>query len=114
AVNGPRMAIPAGFVYKNGPIYVLSQREHGPQEQTVPGVGTAKEFVVITRRKGRDTSLEEFSAAPRLLQGAQWEDAAKALADKGKSRARGPDESVKRWRGSCDILELTPNVPAAV
>jgi hypothetical protein len=113
-VNGRRMTIPAWFVYRNGRIYVLSQREPGPQEQTVPGVGAAQEFVVVTRRKGRDTSLEEFSAAPRLLQGAEWEDAAKALADKRKSRAGAPDESVKRWRGSCDILELTPNVPAAV
>ncbi len=113
-VNGRRMTIPAWFVYKNGRIYVLSQREPGPQEQTVPGAGAAKEFAVVTRRKGRDTSLEEFSAAPRLLQGAEWEDAAQALADKRKSRAGAPDESVKRWRGSCDILELTPNVPAAV
>ena len=111
--DGRRTTIPAWFVYRNGKIYVLSQREPGPQEQTVPGIGQAKEFVVVTRRKGRDTSLEEFSAAPRLLEGAEWEDAAKALADKRKSRAGAPDESVKRWRGSCDILELTPNVPAA-
>ena len=68
--------------------------------------------MVVTRRKGRDTSLEEFTAAPRILEGAEWEDAAKALADKRKSRAGPPDESVKRWRGACDILELTPNVPA--
>jgi hypothetical protein len=110
--GGRRVTIPAWFVYRNGKIYVLSQREPGPQEQTVPGIGDAKEFVVVTRRKGRDTSLEEFTAAPRLLEGAEWEDAAKALADKRKSRAGAPDESVQRWRGACDILELTPNVPA--
>jgi hypothetical protein len=110
--DGRRTTIPAWFVYRNGKIYVLSQREPGPQEQTVPGIGQAKEFVVVTRRKGRDTSLEEFTAAPRLLEGAEWEDAAKALADKRKSRAGAPDQSVQRWRGSCDILELTPNVPA--
>jgi hypothetical protein len=23
-----------------------------------------------------------------------------------------PEESIGRWRGSCDIVELTPNVPA--
>jgi hypothetical protein len=110
--NGRRTTIPAWFVYRNGKIDVLSQREPGPQEQTVPGIGQAKEFVVVTRRKGRDTSLEEFTAAPRLLEDAEWEDAAKALADKRKSRAGPPEESVKRWRGTCDILELTPNVPA--
>jgi len=113
-VNGRRMTIPAWFVYRNGKIYVLSQREAGPQEQTVPGVGRAREFLIVTRRKGRDTQLEEFVAAPRLLEGAEWEDVAKALADKRKSRAGAPDESIRRWRGTCDILELTPNVPALV
>ena len=111
---GAEGTIPAWFVYKNGRIYVLSQKQPGPQEQTVPGVGGAKEFVVVTRRKGRDTSAQEFTAAPRLLEGAEWEEAAKALADKRKSRGGAPAESIGRWRGTCDILELTPNVPAFV
>jgi len=113
-VHGRRITIPAWFVYKDGKIYVLSQREPGPEEQTVPGVGRAREFVIVTRRKGRDTSLEEFVAAPRLLEGAEWENAAKALADKRKSRAGAAEDSIGRWRGACDILELTPNVPALV
>ena len=113
-VRGRRVMIPAWFVYKDGRIYVLSQKQPGPQEQTVPGVGEAKEFVVVTRRKGRDTSAQEFTAAPRLLEAAEWEEAAKALVDKRKSRAGAPAESTGRWRGTCDILELTPNVPALV
>jgi hypothetical protein len=113
-LHGRRTTIPAWFVYRNGRIYLLSQREPGPQEQTIPGVGQAKEFVVVTRRTGRDTALDEFVAAPRLLDGAEWEDAAKALADKRKSRAGAPDDSVRRWRGTSDILELTPAVPAGV
>jgi hypothetical protein len=113
-IAGRRTTMPAWFVYKDGKIYVLSQREPGPAEQTVPGAGQATGFVVVTRRKGRDTSLEEFGAAPRILQGAEWEEAAKALADKRKSRAGAPDESVRRWRDSCDIIELTPNVPVGV
>jgi hypothetical protein len=36
------------------------------------------------------------------------------LADKRKSRGGAPAESIGRWRGTCDILELTPNVPAFV
>ena len=113
-VNGRRQAIPAWFVYRDGKIYVLSQREPGPQEQTVPGIGRAKEFFVTTRRKGRDTALDEFSAAPRLLEGAEWETMATALVDKRKSRVGPPGESLARWRGSADILELTPNVPVEV
>jgi hypothetical protein len=112
--NGRRATIPAWFAYKNGKLYLLSQKNPGPEEQTVPGVGQSNEFVVVTRRKGRDTSLEEFTAAPRLLEGAEWEDAAKLLADRRRSRNGPPAESINRWRGSADILELTPNVPATV
>jgi hypothetical protein len=78
----------------------------------VPGVPDAQKLVVITRRKLRDTSLEEFSAAQRLLEGSEWEAAAALLADKRKSRVGSPAENIARWRGSCDIAELTPNVPA--
>ena len=108
--HGRRKTAPAWFAYKNGRIYLVSQREPGPQEQTVPGVPDATELVVVTRRKGRDTSLDEFTAAQRKLEGPEWEEAAKVLADKRKSRAGAPTESIARWRGSCDIVELVPNV----
>ena len=111
---GKRRSIPAWFAYKNGKIYVLSQKEPGPEEQTIPFLSEAKELFVTTRRKGRDTSLEEFTAAPRLLAGAEWEEAAKALVDRRRSRVGPPGESLGRWRGTCDIVELTPNVPAIV
>jgi hypothetical protein len=113
-VGGSRRSVPAWFAYKNGRIYVLSQREPGPDEQTVPGAGDVQEMLVTTRRKGRDTSLEEFSVAPRVLEGPEWDEAAKLLVDKRKSRAGAPGESLARWRKGCDILELTPNVPAGV
>jgi len=109
--SGRRRTAPVWFAYKDGKILLLSQREPGPEEQTVPGVPDAKELVVITRHKGRDTSLEEFSAAQRMLEGAEWEEAAKVLVDKRKSRLGPPADSIKRWRGSADIVELTPNVP---
>jgi hypothetical protein len=112
-VDGPggrRRTVPAWFSYKNGRIYVLSQREPGPNEQTVPGVPGAKEMVVVTRRKGRDTSLDEFTAAPRVLEGAEWEAAAVALVDRRRSRNGPPGDSLARWRGACDIVELTPNI----
>ena len=35
--NGRRKLIPSWFVYRNGKIFVLSQREPGPEDQTVPG-----------------------------------------------------------------------------
>jgi hypothetical protein len=73
-------------------------------------VPDAQELVVVTRRKLRDTSLQEFTAAQRLLEGAEWETAAKMLVDRRRSRVGPPDESLSRWRGKCDIVELTPNV----
>jgi hypothetical protein len=109
--EGPR-AIPAWFAYKNGRIYVLSARVPGPEEQTVPGLPAAHELIVTTRRKGRDTSLEEFPASVRLLEGAEWEEAAKTLADRRRSRNGSPEGSIARWRGTCDIAELTPAVTA--
>lgn len=110
--NGVRKTIPSWFAYKNGKIFVLSQRQPGPEEQTVPGVPAAPELVVITRRKGRDTSLYEFHAAARVLQGPEWEEAAKALVDRRRSRVGPPADSLNRWRGTCDIVELTPIVAA--
>lgn len=101
-------AAPSWFAYKNGRIYVLSQHQSGPDEQTIPGLPGVGELSVTTRRKGRDTSLDSFPAAVRILEGAEWEDAAKALADKRKSRHGSPAESIQRWRGSCAIAELVP------
>jgi hypothetical protein len=66
----------------------------------------------VTRRKGRDTALDEIHATYRILQGAEWEAAAKLLADKRKSRHGAPQDSIARWRGTCDIAELTPVLPA--
>ena len=104
-------SVPSWFAYKNGKVYVLSQREPGPQEQTIPGVGTAREFIVVTRRKARDTSLNELQASGRVLTGAEWEEAAKVLVDRRRSRNGPPAEALARWRGTCDILELTLSAP---
>ena len=93
--NGRRRTVPAWFAYKNGKIYVLSQREPGPDEQTIPGVPDANQLVIITRRKLRDTELQEFYAAQRKLEGPEWEEAAKLLVDKRKSRAGAPAESLR-------------------
>jgi hypothetical protein len=111
-LNGRRKTVPAWFAYKNGKVYVLSRREPGPDEQTIPGVGIAREFVVITRRKLRDTALNELTAAGRVLvEGPEWEAAAAALVDRRRSRNGPPSDALKRWRGTCDILELTLNAP---
>jgi hypothetical protein len=109
-VNGNDRMAPVWFAFKDGKIFLLSCRDQDAHEQTVPGVPEAQELVVVTRRKLRDTSLQEFTAAQRLLEGPEWETAAKMLVDRRRSRVGPPDESLSRWRGKCDIVELTPNV----
>jgi hypothetical protein len=93
--NGRRRTVPAWFTYKNGKILLVSQKEPGPEEQTVPGVPDAHELV----------------ASQRVLEGAEWEAAAAALADRRRSRNGPPGDAITRWRTSCDIVELTPSVP---
>jgi hypothetical protein len=109
-VNGDKRMAPVWFAFKDGKIYLLSCRDSDLDEQTVPGVPDANELVVVTRRKLRDTALQEFTAAQRLLEGPEWETAAKLLVDRRRSRVGPPDESLSRWRGKCDIVELIPNV----
>jgi hypothetical protein len=106
--GGRDVAIPAWFVYRNGKIYVLSSKEPSLEEQTVPGLPDAKELVVITRRKYRDTSLDRFNAAVRILDGPEWDQAAILLADRRRSRVGSPADRITAWRGSCVIAELTP------
>jgi hypothetical protein len=110
--NGRPKTIPAWFAYRQGKIYLVSQRQPGPEEQTVPGLPEARELVVITRRKGRDTSLDRFHASVRVLEQDQpdYDQAIALLADRRRSRFGPPEESIARWRESCDIAELTPVV----
>jgi hypothetical protein len=108
--QGKDVAVPAWYVYRNGKIYLLSSKEPTLEEQSIPGLPDATDLVVITRRKYRDTSLGRFHAAVRILQGQEWEEAAKLLADRRRDRHGPPEEAIKRWRGTADIHELTPIV----
>jgi hypothetical protein len=117
--DGGSHPVPVWFVYRNGRIFVLSKKDPGPEEQTVPGVPGAPDVVVVTRRKasnperrGRDAAIGRFHAAVRPLEGQEWEDAAKLLVDRRRSRTGPPADWIARWRGSCVIAELTPLVGA--
>jgi len=101
--------VPIWFAYRSGKIYVLSQKQQGPEEQTIHGIETMQQLQVVTRRKGRDTSLDRFHANVRLLEtGPEFDEAAKVLVDRRRSRTGPPAESLSRWKTSCVIAELTP------
>jgi len=112
ARNGDRPeTIPAWFAYKGGRIYLISQRERGPEEQTVPGLPDQPELRVITRLKGRDTALDSFTANVRILsEGPEYEQALATLADRRRSRVGPPEDSIARWRDTAIVAELTPIV----
>lgn len=109
--KGKDVTIPAWFAYRNGRVLLLSSLEPSLEEQTVPGVPDAKDMVIITRRKLRETALDRIHAAARILEGPEWEAAAAVLADRRRSRPGPPQDAVKRWRGTCAIAELTPIIP---
>ena len=108
--QGKDVTIPAWFVYRGGKIYVLSSLQPSLDEQTVPGLPDSEDLVVITRRKARETSLERFHTTVRLLEGAEWDQAAALLADRRRDRHGPPGDAIKRWKGTCAIAELTPIV----
>jgi hypothetical protein len=111
-LDGKEVTAPVWFAYRQGKIFLLSSKEPSLEEQTVPGLPDAKDMVVITRRKYRDTSLGRFHAAARVLEGPEWDQAAALLADRRRDRHGPPGEAIKRWRDSCVIAELTPIVAA--
>ena len=107
----PSGAIPVWFAYKQGLLYLVSRKEPNPsEEQTVPGLDSASEVEVTTRRKARDTSLDRFPASVRLLDGAEYDAAIKLLVDRRRSRPGPPQEWIARTKQSCLIAELTPIV----
>jgi hypothetical protein len=108
---GDNSSAPAWFAFKNGKIYLLHQKTPGSDEQSIPGLPDATELTIITRRKGRDTSLGEFHASVRLLEdGPEFDQAATLLVDRRRSRVGPPADSLKRWKQSCLIAELTPQI----
>jgi hypothetical protein len=106
--EGKDVTVPAWFVYRTGKLYVLSSLEPSLDEQTIPGLPDAHELVVITRRKYRDTSLQRLRVAARILEGPEWDEAVKLLADRRRDRHGPPENAIKRWRGACAVAELTP------
>jgi len=71
----------ADFQYTNAQTALLqgTDSRNALFDTSIPGLPEATDLVVITRRKYRDTSLERFHAAARVLEGAEWDQAAKLL-----------------------------------
>ena len=97
--------MPVWFLYdqKADKIYVLS----GERQQTIPGAATMRECTVVLRWKGKNSQVAEIPADVRVLeQGPEWDEVAEKIAEKRLNIPGLPEETAKRWRDECLILEL--------
>lgn len=108
--NDPRARpVPCWYVYtKDQRLFVLS----GERQQVIPRAGEVREVKVVTRWKGRDARMAEFSAAVRPItaRDPEFEEIAHLLLAKRQGVVGTTDENLDRWKRDCVILELTPRV----
>ena len=105
-IEGVERTMPVWFLYdqKVGKIYVLS----GERQQTIPGAARLRECDVIFRWKGKNARVAELPAAVRVIPpGEEWDQVAERIAEKRLNIPGLPEETARRWRDECLILELT-------
>jgi hypothetical protein len=98
--------MPVWFLYdaKTGKIHVLS----GERQQTIPGAERLREVTVVLRWKGKNSQVAEIPADVRVLEpGPEWDEVAEKIAEKRLNIPGLPEETARRWRDECVILELT-------
>ncbi len=103
---GTEVTMPVWFLYDNktSKIYVLS----GERQQTLPGAERMREAVVILRWKGKNSQVAEIGADVRVLEhGPEWDEVAEKIAEKRLNIPGLPEDTARRWRDECHILELT-------
>jgi hypothetical protein len=104
--DGIEQTMPVWYVYdsKVQKLYVLS----GERQQTIPGAESLKECVVIFRWKGRNARVGEIPASVRALEhGPEWDQVAEKIAEKRLNIPGLPEDTARRWRDECTLLELT-------
>jgi hypothetical protein len=104
--NGRTLTMPVWFLFDNktSKIYVLS----GEREQTLPGAEEMRECDVILRWKGKNARVAELAADVRVIpEGPEWDEVAEKVAEKRLNIPGLPEETARRWRDTCTLLELT-------
>ena len=103
--DGRENVMPVWFLYdsKANKIYVLS----GERQQTIPGAERIRQADVILRWKGKNAQVAELPATVRVLEhGPNWDEVAEKIAEKRLNIPGLPEDTAKRWRDECVILEL--------
>ena len=99
--------MPIWYVYdaKVNKIYTVS----GERQQTIPGVERIRRVEVVLRWKGKNAQVAELPADVRIIDPAEpeWTDIAEKLAEKRLNIPGLPEDTARRWRDECHVLELT-------
>lgn len=105
-VEGREHTMPVWYRYdaKVEKIYVLS----GERQQVLPGADRIRECEVILRWKGKSASVAELMADVRVVRGtdSDWTEIAEKVAEKRLNIPGTPEDTARRWRDECVILEL--------
>lgn len=102
--DGTERTMPVWFLYLNDKIYVIS----GERQQTLPGARDIRHADVIIRWKGKNAAIAELPADVRVLPlGPEWDEIAEKIAEKRLNIPGAPEDTARRWRDECDVLELT-------
>jgi hypothetical protein len=98
--------MPVWYVYdqKAALLYVLS----GERQQLIPGAAQLKSVDVIFRWKGKNARVGEIPARVRVVDPIDpgWEPIAEKVAEKRLNIPGLPEDTARRWREQCVILEL--------
>jgi hypothetical protein len=103
--DGVQRTMPVWYVLdnKSGLIHVLS----GERNQLIPGAAQMRECDVILRQKGKNIQVAELPASVRVLApGPEWDEVAEKIAEKRLNIPGLPEDTAKRWRDECVILEI--------
>ena len=104
--NGTIVTMPVWFIFDNktAKIHVLS----GERQQMLPGAERIREATVILRWKGKNSQVAEIGADVRVLEhGPEWDEVAEKIAEKRLNIPGLPEDTARRWRDECHILEVT-------
>jgi hypothetical protein len=92
------------FDNKSGHVYILS----GERQQMLPGAERMRECDLIFRQKGKNVRVAEVPASVRVVPpGEECDELAERIAEKRLNIPGLPEETAKRWRDQCVILDLT-------
>lgn len=102
--EGREYTMPVWYVLYQEKLYVLS----GERQQTLPGAERIRECDVIVRWKMKNAQVAEIAGSVRRIEpGSEWDEIAERLAEKRLNIPGLPEDTAKRWRDECVLLEVS-------